>query len=126
MQDAQRKYLRNFGIAMLGYCITLIIAVTIAERIESSTAKVVIILTPIVPILFGMRAFIEMIRALDELQRKIHFEAFAFSMGVTGIITFTSGLVESQGFDTFGVIWVFPMLIAFWGVGLSIARRRYE
>lgn len=37
--------------------------------------------------------------SMDELQRRIQLEAFAFSFGATGIVTFSYGLLTYVGFS---------------------------
>jgi len=106
--------------------VLLFFSIGTLDSVENDVARFALAVLPMLPIILGLGAFISLLRDLDELQRRIHFEGFAFSMALTGIITFTLGLLENAGFPSFGIIWVFPMLIAFWGIGSAIARKRYE
>lgn len=63
---------------------------------------------------------------MDELQRRIQLEAFAFSFGVTGIVTFSYGLLVNVGFPPISWVWIFPLMIALWGIGAGVATRRYQ
>jgi hypothetical protein len=123
---AERLYLRRFWVAIAIYVILVIVTSSVLDSLEDGTLRVVVSLLPMIPIVFGMWAFMQFIRQIDELQRRIHFEAFAFSLGCTGLITFTVGFLGNAGIPQFGLIWVFPMIIAFWGIGVAIAGRRYR
>lgn len=124
---ANRKYTTRFTLAMIGYIVALVASLTLLKSMQlEGLAKLVVAVLPVLPILFGFYAFMEHIRSMDELQRKIQFEGFAFSLGATGIITFTVGFLENAGVPNFGLIWVFPLSIALWGIGSAIAAKRYE
>lgn len=124
---ANRKYTTRFTIAMIGYIVALVASLTILKSVQvEGVAKIVVALLPVLPVLFGFYAFMDHIRSMDELQRKIQFEGFAFSLGATGIITFTVGFLENAGVPSFSLIWVFPLIIALWGIGSAIAAKRYE
>lgn len=126
MNDVMKRYMRDLTITMVLYMIMLFGSIIIYNNLPEHPAKWLIVLLPVAPILFGMRAFIHMVRNIDELQQRLHMEAFAFSLGVTGILTFTYGFLEGAGFPKLGMIWVFPLIIALWGIGLAIASRRYK
>jgi hypothetical protein len=73
-----------------------------------------------------MAAFMTYLRQMDEMLRRIELEAFGFSLGLTAIVTFTLGLLENAGLPRFSLVWVFPMIMIFWGIGKAIAGRRYQ
>lgn len=122
----QRIYQRRFAVAMGGYVAILLLSVYLLDNIDAQPLRIAIVILPMLPVLYGLWGFMEMIRNLDELQKRIQLEAIAFSMGLTGIITFTLGFLEGVGFPRVSFIWVFPMMIAFWGIGQALAQRRYD
>jgi hypothetical protein len=126
MNDVMKRYMRNLTITMVLYTVSLFGSILLYKALPVHPAKSLIVLLPVIPILFGMRAFIQMVRNIDELQQRIQMEALAFSLGVTGILTFTYGFLEGVGWPKIGMIWVFPLSIALWGIGLAIATRRYK
>ncbi|MEO1311529.1 MAG: hypothetical protein AAFV51_11270 [Pseudomonadota bacterium] len=63
---------------------------------------------------------------MDELHRKIQFEAFAVSAILTGFGTFAVGFLEAAGLPQPSFIWVFPAMIGGWGLMLPIVTRRYR
>lgn len=123
---ANKRFVRSFIPAMIAYVLLLIFSVSTLKTMDESPLRLLVAVLPILPILFGLYGFIRFLRECDELIRRIHFEAFGFSIAITGIITFTLGFLENAGIQPPGLIWVFPMLIAFWGVGVCIANWRYR
>ena len=86
----------------------------------------VIALAPLAPSLFYVQSIARWIGGMDELQRRIQLEAVAFSFLATCLITLTWAFQQNAGLPRFDVSWVAPLLIALWGLGLGIAKRRYE
>jgi len=120
------RYMRRFAITMTGYIVFLFGSSYLLDRVESRILSILIAMLPMIPVFYGMWAFMQWVRSLDEFQQRIQFEAIAFSLGMTAMITFTVGFLENAGIPQPGLIWVFPMIIMFWGVGQFIASRRYE
>ena len=126
-KSATRTYLKEFLTAMAAYVIVLIISITIINA-SPATAwwRIPLALAPVIPIIFAMIAFMRGLGRMDELQRRIQFEALAFGFGAAGIITFSYGFLELVGFPHISWIFVFPLMIMFWGIGGGIASRRYR
>jgi hypothetical protein len=127
MNDVAKLYSRRMMMAAVAYTV-LIFATRFLLRgaLSESPLTPVIAVLPILPVLFGVFALMSFVRNVDELQQKIQLEAMAFSLGVTGLITFALGLTEGTGLPTVGMVWVLPMMAALWGIGLAIASRRYQ
>jgi hypothetical protein len=119
--------LKEFLTAMAAYVIVLIISITIINA-SPATAwwRLPLALAPVIPIIFAMIAFMRALGRMDELQRRIQFEALAFGFGAAGIITLSYGFLELVGFPHISWIFVFPLMIMFWGIGGGIASRRYR
>jgi len=121
-----KRYLKEFLTAMAGYTLMVPASVRLLRGHEHTVLGCVIALLPIIPSVFAMWAFLRFFRGLDELQRRIQLEAVAFSFLATCLITLTWAFQQNAGLPRFDVSWVAPLLIALWGVGVGIARRRYE
>ncbi len=127
VQKAMRRYVRDLFICMGLYVILLLISsFLLREDVTDSALRYVLAFIPVLPLLAALWVFIRMIREVDEFQRKIQFEAISFSVGATMIMTLTLGFIERAGFPQISMIWVAPMMVAFWGIGLAIANRKYR
>lgn len=66
-------------------------------------------------------------RQYDELQRRIHLEAFAFAFAATAILGTTYGFLINAGLPEIDWgSWIWPGMVALWVIGLVIANRRYR
>ena len=124
-QQASRTYRKRFVVVMIAYAGLLILSLILLRSVEEQALRIAIAILPVLPIPFGIWAYLDFVRSLDELEQRIQLEAVAFSLGMTGVITFTVGFLGNADIPQFDLIWVFPMMIAFWGIGQVIANRRY-
>ena len=126
MTQATRTYLRNFGLAMAAYVVILLGVVTVLPATAGSVWRFPLVLLPIVPIGFGLRAFLNYLEQMDELQQRVQLAGIAFAAGATGMVSFVYGFLELAGLPRISWIWIFPMLIILWGIGVGVASRRYR
>jgi hypothetical protein len=127
LMDANgKRYLKEFLSSMAGYTVMVPLSIWMLRGHEHTTLGYLIAFLPIVPSCFALWAFMRFFRGLDELQRRIQLEAVAFSFLATCLITLTWAFQQNAGLPRFDVSWVAPLLIALWGIGVGIAKRRYE
>jgi hypothetical protein len=128
----QRQYRRQFAIwmglyAVMFFPMIMLMAVTEVFTPWASSLRCLFVLLPLVPMFLALRAFIRSLDSLDELQRRIHLEAFAFSLSCICMLTFSYGMLEAfVDQQHVSLIFVLPMAIIFWFVGVLLARRRYQ
>lgn len=125
MNRAGKAYVLQFGGSMLAYVVVLLISISIINQNPTAPWRFALALAPVIPAFFALLAFVRYLGRMDELQRRIQFEAFGLSFGATGILTFAYGFLENVGFPQINLIWVLPLMIALWGIGVAIASRRY-
>lgn len=126
MNAAEKIYMREIGLAMLGYIILLITAISLLPQLAGSIWGYLVMLLPVLPALFGLRAFLHLLERMDELQQRIQLSGIAFAAGATGLLSFAYGFLEIAGLPHLPAIWYFPALIIFWGAGVAIATWRYR
>ena len=126
MDANHKRYLKEFGTSMAAYVVVVFTSVWLVKHHVHSPTRYLLAVLPVVPVGFAMWAAIRYFRGLDELQRRIQFEGLAFSFLATCLIALTWGFLQNAGLPHADVIWVAPLLIALWGVGTCIAKRRYE
>ena len=127
MNKATKTYAIEFGLAMVvAYPLMLLLSIALLHRYDATIWRVPLALLPVIPPLFGLRAFLRFLRQMDELQRRIQLEAIGFSFGATLVIAITIGFLENAGVPRPSWVFVTPLMIALWGVGAGLAARRYQ
>ncbi len=131
MRKPQRRYLREFIPAMLAYMALILLFGWLAPRTASAAWRAVLAVLPLLPTALVIRAMVRLIRAEDELERRIDLESIAIAAMLTGFGFFSLGLLLSAGvglrFSADGVaIWVMPCLFGSYGVVKLVVARRYR
>jgi hypothetical protein len=126
-QLVSKAYTREFLTAMITYAVVLLVSGSLLKHGPSEAWWYIpLALTPIIPILFALRAFLRFFQRIDELQRRIQLEALALSFGATCVVTFSYSVLEYAGFPALNWIWVPTFMMTFWGIGtVIISLRRY-
>jgi len=126
MEQASKRYAREFTITMISYTVVIILSRLTLNNIGDSPWRFPIALLPVIPVIFLIVVFMRYLAAIDELQQKIQLQAIGFAAGTTALLTFAYGFLELVGFPQFSTFLVFPMMIMLWGLGLSYFSRRYQ
>jgi hypothetical protein len=126
-KKAEREYLIWFLAAMSAYVLTVLFSSWLIPQMDKEdNLRYAVAILPVLPSLFALSAFMRYLRRMDEMQRRIQLEAISFSFGLTAIITLTSSLLVRAGVSPIPISCIFPMMSAFWGVGVGIASHRYQ
>lgn len=126
MNSVARTYLIQFGAATVAYLVLLIVSIGLIQANPHASWRLAVAVLPVIPAIFGALALVRYVGKIDELQRRIQLDGFAFSFGVTAILTFTYGFLENAGLPPISFIWVLPLMIFLWGIGTAIASARYR
>lgn len=129
MDNPNKRYFREFIYSMIAYIITLalsLIALGFFADYPLNPARVITALAPVVPIGFMIFSFLKYLKGIDELQQRIQLQAIGFAAGTTSLLTFSYGFLEGVGFPPISLLWVFPITILLWGLGLAIISRRFQ
>ena len=119
------RYVVEFGGAMLAYVVLLPLSIFAYRAVDQEALRAIIAVIPVIPTILGLVAIIRAIRRMDELERRVHFEAVAFAFAATALLTFTYGLLENVDFPRISLVWILPLMVALWALGQAFARRRY-
>jgi hypothetical protein len=122
---AARAYTRELGLAMAAYVIVVLVSIKLVGGLDQPI-KTLVALTPLIPASLALFAYLRFLSRMDELGRRIQLEALAFGFGAAGMLTFAYGFLENAGFPQLSYIWVFPLMIALWGIGGAIASYRFR
>lgn len=122
-----RSALIPFVGGLVAYMIVLY--ATIAASVHGlvpASLKVPVALLPVVPLIFVGLGVLRAVRASDELQLRIQYEAIAFAFTLTAFTTFSYGFLETYaGFPHLNMFAVWPAMGVFWAIGKIVGRFRY-
>jgi hypothetical protein len=124
-RSAAIAYTREFGLSMAAYVVSLPISLALLDAVDQPL-KTIVALIPLIPAGFALVAYLRFLGRMDELGRRIQLEALGFAFGAAGMLTLAYGFLENAGFPKLSYIWVFPTMIALWGIGGAIASYRYR
>lgn len=118
-------YHRDFLPAMVGYGVMLAVALSLVGDEIDSAGEWILILLPIVPALWGVRAVARHLRRVDEYQRILMLEAMAAGFGVAMVTAITLGFVGVGGVATRASGWiVYAAGMSTWMVVAIVQGRR--
>jgi lysylphosphatidylglycerol synthetase-like protein (DUF2156 family) len=122
-----KQYVLELGGAFVLYAVLLVGANAI-ERASSpiGNAKLIINLIPMIGMIAAAWAIMRGLWRMDEMQRRIQFDAIAISFLGTALITFGWGFAEGAGLPHLRAFAVWPIMGTLWGLGMVVAQRRYR
>ncbi|CAH2794805.1 MAG: hypothetical protein CBARDMAM_3368 [uncultured Caballeronia sp.] len=122
-----RRYYVEFCAAMAAYVVVLMASLWVLIRYDVPDQwRWAIAILPMVPMIFIAIAVLRQLRRVDELQRRIQFEALAIAFGSTALTTFGYGFLENVGFPKLPTFAIWPIMGALWIIGLRVVRIRYR
>lgn len=126
MDANEKRYLKEIGSSMAAYIAMVAVSVWLMKGHEHTPLRYLFAALPLIPSASAMWSAIRFFRGLDELQRRIQFEAMAFSFLGTCLISLNWGILERAGLPHPDVVWVTLLLFALYCIGIGIACRRYQ
>ena len=122
-----RRYIVELLVSMAAYVAVLLVSLEVLQRGDlSPPARDLLAVAPVVPAAGIFASLIRFIQSIDELQRRMHVEAFAIAAGVTAALGLTYGFLEGVGFPHVSAWWAFLCVDVSWGTSLLFLRRRYR
>ncbi|HEY7883678.1 MAG TPA: hypothetical protein VIC08_01880 [Cellvibrionaceae bacterium] len=130
-KQALKRYTRNFILVMSAYVGILFLSRWLLNYgfiPEPNWLRILVAVAPMLPIFWGVREVLIFTRSFDELEWRKMSEAMIISFLIVGLSCATYGMVEGQpGFPHVGLVWVFPALMAVYGIALCyVVKRRYS
>lgn len=116
-----KKLLRQYIFGMIGFAVFMFIALFFFKKTQTHiTVQIIMALSPVVPFLVAMNAFLKNFKNMDELWQKI----FADALIMTAIITmaFSMALGMLQVFtiiSNFSIFYVFPFMMVTWSFSFA-------
>jgi hypothetical protein len=124
-RSQDHKVLIAAGVWMITFFIALI---GLRQTEWAVGVKVTLAFLPILPFAFFLWSFVNSLREMDELERKIHLEALVIAFPLMMLFLMTLGLLElaidlNPNDWSYRHVWAFAPLFYF--IGVVWARRRY-
>ncbi len=126
MPDPQRRFTRRFLLAMTAYLVAAAAARWLLSLAGDSWLRLPAALLPLAPLVLAVYVFLGYLNAVDELQQKIQLNAIGLSASLTALLSLTVGFLEAAGFPRPSWLFIFPLMVAFWSLGLVFFNRRYS
>jgi hypothetical protein len=126
MNRVHRRYTLEFLTAFVLYLVVLVVSIKLLGTYGNTSWRYPLAVAPVLPAALVLFTFVRFFRRVDELEQRMYLEGFAFAFGASGLATFAYGFLEGVGFPHLDWTFVMPVMIAFWGVGNALARRRYQ
>jgi len=123
---ATRTYLTEFGAAMLAYTVLLPLSLILIQAHPTAPWRVPLALVPVVPVALAFWAILRAVARMDELQRRIQFEALVVAIGGAIVLTFAYGTLQNVGLPPLNWMYITPVLVVLWSCGLALANRPYR
>ncbi len=133
MNSRCRTQLRNCFFAAVVYLATTWICVWLLKHSLADAAlplRALIGVLPVIPTLFMIGFVVRLVRASDELQRRIDLEALAIASIAVGLgclalsLLIRADVIALSAHD--GLIWVFPAQALAYALARIWASRRYQ
>lgn len=128
MRTERRRYMREFLPAMAAYVVLLFASQAMLKHVHAVPLTVLIVLLPVLPIGFVVRAMVRLVLASDELERRLQLEAISIASITVGLLSFAAAFLRDAGLlpVTNGLMLVLPALFGTYGVANWWVRRRFR
>lgn len=128
MRAAQRRYTREFFPAMAAYVLMLFASVAILKHVQAVPLRVLIVLSPVLPVVFVVRAMVRLVLASDELERRLQLEAISIASMSVGLLSFAAAFLRGAGLLPIdnALMLVLPAMFGAYGIANWWVRRRFR
>jgi hypothetical protein len=118
------RYVLELMGALLLYGMVLTVALRFAPGVRSSGLKILVWLSPMLPIGLAIWAIVRHFRRIDEYLRQITLENVSIAAAVTAGAALTYGFLENAGFPKLTMFVVWPVMGAVWGALACVRQLR--
>jgi hypothetical protein len=116
----------EFGLALLAYLMVLVGAVTVVGANQGADWRYYVAALPVLPAGLVIWLFVRALARLDEVQRRIHLQAFGFALATTALLTFGYGFLEGAGMPDLNWTFVLPLMAVLWALAAAMFTWRHR
>jgi hypothetical protein len=122
------RFRPRFWAWMGGYVVAIFVGTFLVSKPpRADAAHLAAAIIPLVPLFFALFETFRGVRAMDELQRRIHIDALLLSLLGTIAIVLGVGLLQFiAGVPLFGVFWLWLPICGLYAIGVFLGQRRYS
>lgn len=123
-----KRYERQVMLTMVVYMLVLFAVGPLMNRVASVALKAVLAVLPALPVVYIIALMWRRIRDSDELEQRMHLVALGAAVAVVSATSVVAGFLAGSGVLRMGgeaLIWVFPLLMASYGIARNRVARRY-
>ena len=123
-----RRYLREFGLAMLGYAVAVLGGSWILKQFDPSLLTAVLLaLLPGVAAVFAVWAVWRHVADMDELQRRLHAQAAVVAVCIFVVVCMVLGFLEDwAGLPHLNPYWLSFGIIMLWSLATMVLTLRFN
>jgi hypothetical protein len=123
-----RQYQRRTLFAITLYTVFMLSVWPIVHTVGSLPLKILLALAPLIPMFYVLAQLARLIRDSDELEQRTHLIALGVATGVTAALSLLGGflsIAQVLPLDGSVLIWVFPLMMASYGITRWYVARAY-
>ena len=123
-----KRYEQQVMLTMLIYMVVLFAAGPLQHAVASVALKAMLAVVPALPIVYVIALMWRRVRDSDELEQRTHLLALGAAVAVVSAASVVGGFLAGGGvvhLDGSVLIWVFPALMACYGIAQRWVARRY-
>lgn len=117
----QKKHLRKFVLGMTTFGLMIALTIVIGKKIEAGIfVNVIMAMLPVIPFVIAMSAYIDNIKSMDEMWKKIQSDALIMTALITIIFCLSFGMLQVMNvIDTFSIFYVFILIVIIWSFSFA-------
>jgi O-antigen/teichoic acid export membrane protein len=125
-RKSARRYLGDLAGAMLLYAGVLASSIWWVNANPEATARWIVGLLPMGPVLLVALAILRFFQRMDELARRQLTEALAFAFASSALFVLSLGFLQVAGLPRLSVWWIWVGMVVLWIVGAMVTALRYR
>ncbi|HTU65032.1 MAG TPA: hypothetical protein VMF52_03690 [Steroidobacteraceae bacterium] len=114
-REATQKFLVEMGGSLVLYAIVVSVSLRAAPHVADGIARTALMLSPMIPALLGLWAFMRQVGRMDEFVRLRNLQALSIAGGVTALFSLTWGFLENVGYPRLSMFVIWMVFGLSWG-----------
>jgi len=116
----ERRWLARYNVEIFAatgiYAALSVLCVVLAPSVRSQVERVALAVAPMLGIALILAAIVRWISRADEFHKQRQFRSIALAAAITAVWTWSYGYFEVVGFPRLSMFWVWPVMVAAWGI----------